>query len=147
MISKTRYLLIIGFILSLTWDLILKIYMDISFLSGNSNYSYLGDIRVPGSLLVTVWILQTVIIILGSYGILVIEIKDFIPNKFKNNKKIPLTYVCADCETFHPLLADSINIKKNELIKFCPSCKKTQVTKKIKITSFKPDITYEILGE
>jgi predicted RNA-binding Zn-ribbon protein involved in translation (DUF1610 family) len=143
MLRKKRIFLTIGFILSFSWDLILKINADLSFLSGASDYSYLGDIRVPGSLLFSGWILELIIIVLGSYAILTVQPKIKIPSFILKPKEIPTTFECHNCGNKYPQLAKSINLKKETMDLFCPGCGVTIKTETIVITSTKP-FTYDI---
>jgi len=111
-------------------------------MGGVNNYSYVGDSRVPGSLLIFVWILQVVIMYMGSIAILQLDIKKIIPNKNKNNFK-DKKYECNNCHERFPEYGSSININKEEIIKFCPHCGVDQKTQKITIKSVEP-ITYDI---
>ena len=142
MFNKIRILLAVGFILSLSWDLLLHIIGDLSFLGGVSSYSYLGDIRVPRGLIVGSWILEITIMILGSYSILTMDFRKFIPKRFSkiNDQIIPLKYACWHCGNKYLQFANSINIKKSELSAYCIGCGSVQGIEEIIIESVHPFI-------
>ena len=106
-------------------------------MGGATDYSYVGDIQVPGSLLVFVWILQVVIMYMGAIAILQLDLKKLIPTKL-NKSILELKYKCCHCGDKFPEFGTSINLKTETLTKFCPNCGIDQRSEKIKITSLVP---------
>jgi len=137
MFSKMRLVLTASFLIVLLWDLFLKISGDLSYIGGATKYSYVGDLRVPGSLLVFVWILQIVIMYMGTYAILKLDYKKLIP-RLNMKTKLELKFQCCNCGDKFPEFGTSINLKNETLTKFCPTCGIDQNKEKIKITSLSP---------
>ena len=138
MFSKTRLVLTASFLIVLLWDLFLKISGDLKFMGGATDYSYVGDLRVPGSLLVFVWILQVVIMYMGTFAILKLDLKKLIPERLKIKSKLILKFQCCNCGDKFPEFGTSINLKTETLTKFCPNCGIDQNKETIKITSLSP---------
>ncbi len=120
--KKYRYLLLISNFAVFGWDLLLRLYRDLHYISGENKVHYFG-VYVPDALLVSIWFSEIIVMVGLSIIVREFDLSIFRPIFRRFKKPEILNYFCEKCGAKFAEPGIVVNLIKTKKRSFCPICK------------------------